>query len=56
MKKLNVIRKSSLFKLLAIVIIVLKCYPSTYCLMPGSYFICSNFFFFKYTSKIESQP
>ena len=30
-------------KLLVTVIIVFKCYPSTYCLMQGSYFICSDF-------------
>jgi len=30
-------------KLLVIVIIVPKHYPSTYCLMQGSCFICSNF-------------
>ena len=30
-------------KLLVTVIIVFKCYSSTYCLMQGSYFICSDF-------------
>jgi len=30
-------------KLLVIVIIVFKRYPSTYCLMQGSCFICSDF-------------
>jgi len=36
--------------------IVLKCYPSTYCLVQGSYFICSNLKFEHFTSKLESQP
>jgi len=41
-------------KLLIIVIIVFKRYPSTYCLMQGSCFICSDF---KHLiSKLESQP
>jgi len=31
-------------KLLVIAIIDFKCYPSTYCLMQGRYFICSNFY------------
>jgi len=30
-------------KLLFIAIIVLKRYPGTYCLMQGSWFICSDF-------------
>jgi len=40
-------------KLTVIVIIVFKRYPSTYYLMPGSCFICSNFWNFeKNTSKL----
>ena len=38
------------FKLLAIVIIDFKRYPSTYCLMQG------RSFFKLFTSKLESQP
>jgi len=45
-----VIRKSiyqmirlNFVKLLVIFITDFKCYPSTYCLMQGSCFICSNF-------------
>ena len=34
--------KSVSVKLLVIVIVVFKRYPSTYCLMQGSCFICSN--------------
>jgi len=43
-------------KLFVIVIIVLKPYPSTYCLMQGSCFICRNLRFEHFTSKLESQP
>jgi len=37
-------------KLLVIVIIVFKRYPSTYCLLQGSSFICSNFWKLKHLS------
>ena len=43
-------------KLLVIVIIVLKCYPSTYCLMQGSLFCSDLKFEKKNSSKLESQP
>jgi len=44
-------------KLLAIVIIVFKSYPSTYLLMHGSCFICSDFFKMStFYFKLESQP
>jgi len=43
-------------KLLVIVIIVLKRFPSTYCLMQGSCFIYSDLKFEHFTSKLESQP
>jgi len=33
-------------KLLVIVIIVFKSYPSAYCLMQGNCFICSNYWTF----------
>jgi len=36
------------FKLLVIVIIVYERYPSTYCLMHGSYFICGNSYNLKF--------
>jgi len=44
-------------KLLVIVIIVFKHYPSTYCLMQGSCFICSNVLkkYFLKTRKLDSQ-
>jgi len=41
MKQLHCIKQCSV-KLLFIVIIDFKCYPSTYCLMQGRCFICSN--------------
>jgi len=43
---------------LVIAIIVFKRYPSTYCLMQGRCFICSNFQNLQtiFTSKLESQP
>jgi len=37
-------------KLLVIVIIVYERYPSTYCLMQGSYFICGNSYNLKFWS------
>jgi len=44
-------------KLLVIVILVSKRYPSTYCLMQGSCFIWISFLNFKiFTSNLESQP
>ena len=41
-------------KLLVIVTIVFKLYPSTYCLMQSSFAIYSNFYFFYH--KLELQP
>ena len=45
-------------QLFNIVVIVFKHYPSTYRLMQGSCFICSNFHNLKkiFTSKSESEP
>ena len=43
-------------KLLVIVIIDVKRYPSAYCLMKGSCFICSDLKCEHYTIKLESQP
>ena len=37
-------------------IIVFNRYPSAYCLIQGSCFICSDFKFEHGTSKLESQP
>jgi len=43
-------------KLLFTVIIVYKRCPSTYCVIQGRCFICSNWIFLFFTSNLESQP
>jgi len=40
--KIDIVIENHSVKLLVIVIIDFKSYPSTYCLMQGSCFICSN--------------